>query len=150
MATFPEFGKYVCHGDAVRVSVDGFDCTARIYHDYCQDKPDERDCGFWPSLDPKSAGYIGPKSPRTLARHMAKAQAIMAAWKNDEWAYCGVVVTVRKNDVQLVEKYNNVALWGIEYNYPGSDNSYLSEVADELLPEALSQARDAINKLVGA
>jgi hypothetical protein len=26
------------------------------------------------------------------------------------------------------------SLWGIEANYPGADNSYLTEVANELLP----------------
>jgi len=40
----------------------------------------------------------------------------MAAWKNDEWYYCGVI-------------------------YPDSDNAYLTEVANELLPEALEVAK---------
>ena len=33
------------------------------------------------------------------------------------------------------------SLWGIEANYPDSDNAYLSEVANELLSEALAEAK---------
>lgn len=146
MTNFPKFGRYVDNCDSVTVDVDGFTCTARLYLDDCQDKPDERDCAFWPSLNPKSAGYIGPKSPRTLRRHHAKARAIMDAWLNDEWHYYGVAVTVARNGVELVGRYD-YACWGIEGNYPGSDNSYLSTVADELLWEALADARAKIKLL---
>lgn len=147
MTKFPKFDKYVCDGDTVTLTVDGFDCTARLYRDDCGDAPDERDCGFWPSLDPKSAGYIGPKSPRTLRRHHAKAQAIMDAWKRDEWHYYGVAVTVSRHGVELIGQYEH-ACWGIEGNYPGGDNSYLSKVADELLDEALTSAREKLALLV--
>ena len=33
------------------------------------------------------------------------------------------------------------SLWGIEANYPDSDNAYLSQVANELLSEALDAAK---------
>ena len=140
------FQRYVCEGDRITCEVDGFTVTATVYRDDSSDKPDERDDGFWPSLDPKSAGYIGPKSKRTLARHQAKAQAIMDAWLRDEWFYCGVAITIEKEDVQLLHRYGH-ALWGIECNYPGSDNSYLQEVANELLGEALDEARAVLAKL---
>jgi hypothetical protein len=48
--------------------------------------------------------------------------------------------------VQLTQEYQT-ALWGVECNYPDSDNSYLMEVANDLLPEALEQAKAAIEKL---
>ena len=125
------------------LEIDGFVATASIYRDDAADRPDERDEGFWPSLDPKSAGYIGPKSPRTLRRHYAKAQAVMRAWENDEWFYCGVAVRVSRHGVQLLGEFE-YALWGVECNYPGSDNAYLSEVADDLLQEALVGAREKL------
>lgn len=140
------FDSFVCEGDKITCDVDGFTCTARLYHDDCADAPDERQDGFWPSLDPQDAGYIGPKSKRTLAREMAKARAIMDAWKNDEWHYYGVAVTVEREGVQLVGRYDH-ALWGIEGNYPGTDNSYFQEVANELLDEALSAARAKVSAL---
>ena len=138
--------NYVCDGDSITCDIDGFDFTATIHHDECSDKPDERQDGFWPSLDPNNDGYIGAKSKSTLARHMAKAQSVMDAWKNDEWWYVGVAVTVSRRGVELTDKYNH-ALWGIECNYPGSDNSYLLKVANELLPEAMSEARKALKNL---
>lgn len=141
MTKFPKFQDYACDGDSVSVDVDGFTVTARIYRDDCSDAPDERQDGFWPSLNPADAGYIGAKSPRTLARHRAKAQAIMDAWKRDEWHYVGVALTIEKDEVQLTGQYEH-ALWGIECNHPyGDGNAYLSEVAGDLLAEALDAAR---------
>ena len=141
-----EFGTFVCEGDSISCDVDGLHCVATLYRDDCCDAPDERDDGFWPSLDPNDAGWIGPKSKRTLARHAAKVQAVMDAWKRDEWHYFGVAVVIYKSEVQLTSKYGN-ALWGIAGNYPGADNSYLRCVANELLPEALDAARATLAKL---
>ncbi|WP_272991028.1 hypothetical protein [Hyphomonas adhaerens] len=39
------------------------------------------------------------------------------------------------------------SLWGVEANYPGSDNAYLTEVANDLLPEALDTARAVLARL---
>jgi len=46
----------------------------------------------------------------------------------------------------LTHQYGH-ALWGIEGNYPGADNSYLRCVANELLPEALDDARAKLEQL---
>lgn len=135
-----QFKSFVCEGDSITCDVDGFTATATLYRDDCGDAPDDRQDGFWPSLDPKAAGYIGAKSQRTLARHMAKAQALMDAWQRGEWHYFGVAVTIERAGVQLTERYAH-AVWGIEGNYPGGDNSYFQEVANELLEEALAEAR---------
>jgi hypothetical protein len=138
------FADYACEGDTISCDLpNGLTATARIYRDDCSDKPDERDDGFWPSLDPKAAGYIGDKSPAALRAARAKAERIMAAWRNDEWFYCGVVVTIRKGDHLLTHEFGN-ALWGVECNYPagrkGRVNAYLREVANELLPEAVAES----------
>lgn len=140
------FQRYACEGDSIHTTIDGFQVTARIYRDDCGDTPEERDCGFWPSLDPKGAGYIGPKSQSTLRRHLKKAHTILEAWRNDEWFYCGVSLTVERAGVELTGEFDH-ALWGIECNYPGSDNSYLSGVANELLSEALDAAREKLSEL---
>jgi len=148
-----DFDRYVCEGDTITCHVDGFDLTARIYRDDCSDRPDERQDGFWPSLDPQSAGYIGPKSQRTLDRHMARAKAVMNAWLNDEWFYCGVAVTAEKNGITVTDEFSN-ALWGIECNYPttrkGNPNTYLREVANEYVSEVLAEAHANIASLVDA
>lgn len=143
------FQDYVCEGDSISCDVEGFTCTARLYRDDSGDKPDDRDMGFWPSLDPKSAGYVGPKSADEFATIYAEAESIMQAWLKDEWHYYGIAVTVEREGVQLVDKYAH-ALWGIEGNYPGSDNDYFREVANDLLPEALADAKAKITKLCEA
>lgn len=136
------FAKYVSPGDVIEASVDGFDIEAQIVGDIGSDTPEERDDGFWPSKDPKSAGYVEPKDFDKATEH---AEAVMQAWKNNEWFYCGVVLSVTKNGILLDN--HAASLWGIECNYPGSDNSYLTEVANELLDEAISSAKRTLQKL---
>lgn len=131
------FDKFVCEGDKIRCEVEGFDVVAFIKRDDCGDKPDQRDDGFWPSRDPKAAGYVLPEN---FDAQQAIAERVMKAWQNDEWFYCGVCVVIAYQDVQLTGTYDH-ALWGVECNYPDSDNSYLLETANELLSEALDAAR---------
>lgn len=139
-----KFPAYASEGDSIQCVVDGYTCTATVYRDDTTDKPDERDDGFWPSKDKKAAGYVLPEN---FEAEMAKAKEVMRAWKNDEWFFCGIAVTIEKADVQLTGKYDH-ALWGIECNYPGSDNDYLREVANENLSEALADARTKVAELI--
>lgn len=138
-----EFGKYVCNGDSISCHVDGFDVRATLHYDDTVDAPDERDDGFWPSNDPNAAGYVLPEN---FEAEQAKAEHIMHAWNRDDWHYYGVAVTVSKNDIELTGKYAH-AVWGIEGNYPGGDNRYFLDVAIELLPEAIADARQTLKKL---
>lgn len=55
----------------------------------------------------------------------------IARWKNDEWFYVGIVLSCKYNDIPLE---CNESLWGIECNIINS-NSYLSEVANDLLSQ---------------
>jgi hypothetical protein len=55
------------------------------------------------------------------------------------------VLSVYVDDFLLVK--NAASLWGIEANFPGSDNSYFSEAADELLDEAIEEGKIAARKL---
>jgi hypothetical protein len=148
---FPEkFQSRAYEGDKISVQIDGFDITARIVRDADASAPDTRDAGFWPSLDPKAVGYIGSKSKKKLAKATKRANAIMAAWEKDEWFYCGIVLSIKRNGVML-EK-DAASLWEINCNYPGatgeSPNEYLTVVADELLDEALNAGERALARLV--
>lgn len=113
------FDNYVCVGDTMAADFGGLRVVARIEFDY-----DIRDPEDWDEGVSKEA---------------------LAAWRRDEWFYCGVVLAVYKNGVQLDEYA--AGLWGINANYPGSDNSYLTEVANELLPEALERGRAVLASL---
>jgi len=143
------FNNYTCDGDKITCTVDGFDCVATIYRDDCSDAPDQREDGFWPSLDPKDAGYIGKKTEAQLTAAKRKASHIMNSWKADEWWYVGVCVTVSRWDVQLTGEYDH-AVWGIECNYPYGGkkrNNYLRDAANEELSAAIEAAKAKIAKL---
>lgn len=86
----------------------------------------------------------------TLRMVAAKAAeldfAVLKAWCDGDWSYCGIAVTVSRHGIQLVGKYDS-ATWGIELNYPDSKNAYLAEMAEEQAREALSIARENMAKL---
>ena len=144
------FQTFVCEGDSISCEVAGFEITARIVRDDCGDAPDERQDGFWPSLYKDAPGFIGPgpNHRQRFAEAQARAEAVMAAWRKDEWFYCGIVLSVALEGVTLEQ--NAAALSGIEANYPDSDNAYLTEVAQELLPAALDAGRAAARRLCAA
>lgn len=80
-------------------------------------------------------------SPRQYAAKAAlRDYNILKAWCNDEWFYCGIVLSVLDNGHEISD--HAASVWGIECNYPDSDNNYLAEVAEELLPEALAVAAE--------
>ena len=135
------FDSYVCSGDTITCKAQGFTVSASIAHDDTPDAPDQRQDGFWPSLYKDDAGVIGAGNGwrERFDTAQAKAERVMAAWKNDEWFYCGVVLSVALDGLILTD--HAASLWGIEANYPDSDNAYLAEVANELLPEALEAAK---------
>lgn len=142
-----EFAKWTYHGDKITGTVDGFDVVATIYLDEDGGPPDEHSDGFWPVTgdeNKKEAGYVLPENFDVQMEH---AQAVMEAWKNAEWFYCGVAVRVSFDGLELTGEFDN-AVWSIECNYPQLDdshpNTYLTEVANDLLGEALTQAKQKL------
>ncbi len=149
--TFTErFQTFVCEGDSITCEIAGFEITARIVREFRGsenapgerfpegrgDAPDERQDGFWPSLYKDAPGFIGPgpNHRQRFAEAQARAEAVMDAWRRDEWFYCGIVLSVALEGITLDAHAGS--LWGVEANYPDSDNAYLTEVAQELLLEA--------------
>jgi hypothetical protein len=149
---FPNAGQ----GDHITCVVEGLLCRAWIEPDDDLSPPDKRMDGYWPSLDPKADGFIGLKHGSNtdyaygvidrrdrarLRRATARAHKIMDLWTRSEWFYCGVCV-----NVWLSGYYDALAsnsLWGIECNYPSRQkNNYLTEVANEMLPGVLDEARE--------
>jgi hypothetical protein len=141
------FPSYVCPGDSVSCDAGPFTVLAQVVPDDCPDAPDQRQDGFWPSLYKEAPGFIGPgpNHRQRFAEAQAKAEAVMDGWRKGDWFYCGIVLSVLLEDVVLAS--HAASLWGIEANYPGADNSYLSEVANELLPEAVAMARGKLTRL---
>jgi len=114
------FDTYVCEGDMITGTLNGYDLTARVERDY-DTNPHVYDC-YTPEA--------------------------VKAWKDDEWYYCGIVLSVSRNGVTVDD--HAASLWGIECNYPGSDNAYLLEVANELTGEAVEQADKERARLIDA
>lgn len=141
------FSDFVCPGDVITCETDGFTVSARIIPDDCPDAPDQRQDGFWPSLYRDAPGFIGPGNNfrERFAEAQAKAEAVMAGWRRGDWFYCGIILSVRLEEIELAP--HGASLWGVEANYPGTDNSWLTEVASELLPEAIAVARAALARL---
>jgi len=141
------FQSCVCPGDIISCDAGPFTVLAQVVPDDCLDAPDQRQDGFWPSLYIDAPGFIGPGSNhrQRFAEAQAKAEAVMESWRKGGWFYCGIVLSVSLEGVQLVS--HAASLWGIEANYPGTDNSYLTEVAYELLPEAVAITRETLARL---
>jgi hypothetical protein len=146
------FDRFACIGDTIEAEVDGFLIVARLEDDRGLASPDKVDEGFWPSLDPSDPGYIGPKSPATLRRHMKRARAILEAWERGEWSWCGVVLSIYRDGVLL--DGHAASLWGLALNFPAftkrdqaRSNCYLTECAEEMIPEALDVGRAILSKL---
>ncbi len=148
MSFSERFLPFVCEGDTITCTVEGFEITARIVRDDCLDPPDQRQDGFWPSLEIGDAGFIGPGNSfrQRFDEAQKRAEAVMTAWKAGDWFYCGVVLSVAFEEVELGRNF--AALWGVEANYPGNDSASLTEVALELLPQALEGARAALVRLM--
>lgn len=119
----PQFDRYVCAGDTVQWEHEGFNITARVEYDQ-ETRPEDSEC----------------YTPRQVA-----------AWKNDEWFFCGVVLSVELNGVQLSD--HAASLWGIDCNFPSrrkNPNTYLSEVCADLESEAIEHARAEVKRMLEA
>ncbi|NNM74764.1 hypothetical protein [Enterovirga aerilata] len=85
----------------------------------------------------------GRKKGETARAYAARAAEAdfrrLQAWCSGEWHWCGVVVTVFKAGIEL----GSASLWGIE----SDAGDYLAEVANELLPEALDDAKARVAEL---
>ena len=114
---FPQFPAYACEGDRIEWTAEGFDIVARLEYD-TDSNPEDVECC----------------SPEDVQR-----------WKNDEWFYVGVVLSVSRNGVELSD--HAASLWGIDCNFSDTSNAYLSEVAKELEAEAIANARREVVRI---
>lgn len=114
---FPQFPAYACEGDRIEWTAEGFDIVARLEYD-TDTKPTDFEC-----YEPED----------------------MQRWRNDEWFYVGVVLSVSRNSVELSD--HAASLWGIDCNFNNTSNTYLSEVAQELEAEAIANARREVVRI---
>lgn len=115
---FPQFAKYACIGDSITWQFEGFDITARIKFDD-DTRPDQFDC------------YSEDEVKR---------------WENNEWFYCGIVLSVSKNGIPI--DGDAVSLWGVDCNFSDTSNAYLSEVVQEMEDEAVECAKKRVLEIL--
>lgn len=80
------------------------------------------------------------ETPRQRAAKAARADfERLRAWCNDDWQWCGVIVTASREGIDL----GRASLWGIE----SDAGAYLVEVANELAGEAIAEATAMLGRL---
>ena len=117
-SNFPQFAKYACVGDSITWQCEGFDITTRIEFDH-DTRPDQFDC---------------------------YSEDDIKRWENDEWFYCGVVLSVSKNGILIDE--HAASLWGVDCNFSDTSNAHLSEVAQEMEDEAVECAKKRVLEIL--
>tara|TARA_B110000285_G_C14577652_1_gene360686 strand:+ start:75 stop:497 length:423 start_codon:yes stop_codon:yes gene_type:complete len=125
-----KFNSYAVPDDTITAEIDGFTLTARIEND--QDSTIDDDDSH--NVDQSVTGCNDDQQTKLLAARKA--------WRLDQWYYCGIVISASYKGVPIWD--HCASLWAIECNYPDSDNSHLTEVANELIAEAIDQANGAL------
>ena len=120
VTSIPNFNSFATGGDIVQWEHEGYSLTARIEFD---DSTCITEFDCYPAV---------------------KVQQ----WKNNDWFFCGIVISVKKNDVLLSD--HAASLWGIDCNYNKTSNKYLSEVCAELQDEAIETAKKEEKRIIKA
>lgn len=135
MTSFPKaFDGYVCNGDTLQVEISGIVFTATIEHD--------------PFAGIDDDDIHNPDQNVTGCNDQQQAQLMAArsAYNRDEWFFCGIVLSAQHRATGAT--WDSIeSLWRIEANYPGGYNTYLTEVANELLASAVEEVQDKIREL---
>lgn len=127
-----KFDTYVCEGDSISCEVGGFTVTALLIYDH-DTSAHEYDEDGW-CFDTNDPEY-GERN-----------KEIIEAFDNGDWGYYLVILSVSVDDLTLDD--HAAVLGGVEGNFPNTDNSYLTDVANELLAEIdFEQYRERIKAL---
>ncbi len=133
------FSEYASAGDTIETTIGKFIVVAQIVHD---------DITTQERIDADE--YYSQDMTGCTDEQQAEIERVRDAWYANEWFYCGIQLSVYYENehgprVELDEHAES--LWGLECNYPDSNNSHLNEAVNEMLPEALEQGRIALDSL---
>lgn len=118
--TIPSFNSYVMAGDFIEWMHEGYKIKATLHKDT---DTHVNDSEFYSRED-------------------------IRRWLEDEWFYVGVVLSVSYKGVKLED--HAASLWGIECNFHGGTNAYLSECALEVQDEAIEEAKIKHKQMIKA
>lgn len=117
---FPTFSSYACIGDKI-TWVNGESLLTATIHQDNYAKPEDSACYHEDDI---------------------------LLFNLDQWFYCGIVLSIEKNGIVIED--NAASLWGVECNFPGVDNSCLSEVAQELESEDIEVGKVELQRMIEA
>ena len=135
-----EVQQFTCYDAPQRAQVVTIQWERLEADDDCSDRPDERDDGFWPSTDPKAAGYVGPDNVARYDELHSAAEERMEDWKQGNWRYIGIVarahvsIPIGSGSFRTVT-IDSMGCWGIE----SDAGDYLDTVFEEEKAGLLSQ-----------
>ena len=127
------FDKFICDGENITTTVDGIKFRATINYD--SDSSIDNDEGF--SIDQLVTGCNDEQQKQLLRDRELYEQGV--------WWYGTLSFTAHKN---LVPIAINTSLCGIEVNYPSTGNIQLLQYANELLPQAVAEAKAEIMVII--
>lgn len=121
----------------------------KLIDDDSGDMPDDNDDGFWPSLDPEEAGYIGDDptdvtGDKQQARYDELSAAAQARYDSfgDSWNFVGVVAVAHISipiggGSFATYTLSSPGLWGVE----SDAGDYLDTVYEDQKAELLSHLK---------
>lgn len=129
---FPKFDSFVCYDQSVSVLHEGVLYRATIRFDGMGDIDDD-------DIHNPDQSVTGCDDEEF--RKLLKARE---AWFKNEWWYGWIEVTATFNRYKLT---STASVSGIEVNYPGSRNEYLSEAASELMDELITEVNNELEDM---
>lgn len=129
-----KFDQYACEGDTISITIGGVVYTARIENDDCHSIDDDD----WHNEDQSVTGCDDEQ--------FAKLLEARKAYFRGEWYYCGIIISATLEGSSIFQ-YDLDSIWGIEVNYPNSNNDYLTEVANDMLPTAIKVCETELAKI---
>ena len=115
----------------------------RTVDDDNQEAPDKNCDGYWPSLNPNDAGYIGENPKKSFDQQMEEARQRLRDWELGRWNYIGVYAVAQIHDHcgGCITTYTleSSGLWGIE-----SDND---DYIQEVFKEQCDELRDVLGRM---
>ena len=91
---------------------------------------------------PYRQGTPGEQASRAVKRDYE----YLRAWCNDDWYWCGIVLSVQRGSIML--EADAADAWGIECRIDGGDNSHLTELANELVDEAVGVGTRILDEII--
>ena len=113
------------------------DGRSRRYYDFQEAVAIARRDGW--DAPPFKEGTKGQQAVRAVEADFQS----LKAWCNNDWWYCGIVLSVERDGEEVDDHFSSV--WRIEANHPNGDsNGYLTDTANELLNEFFRSAESRI------